>query len=87
MIESLDIISSTLASSLGISPKIALFVYSIILVWSLIWKGIASWKSARKGHIIWFVVFFVINTIGILEILYIYVFSKLDEKTKRKKRR
>ncbi len=47
-----------------------------LLIWSTIWKAIALWKSARAGHTPWFVVFLIVNTAGILEILYIYVFSK-----------
>ncbi len=48
----------------------------IILIWSIIWKGLALWKSAREGSKVWFVVLLIVNTIGILEILYLYVFSK-----------
>lgn len=51
-------------------------LFVILLVWSLFWKGMALWKAAREGSKVWFVVLLVINTLGILEILYIYVFSK-----------
>jgi hypothetical protein len=51
----------------------------VVLVWSLIWKGIASWRAARNGHIAWFVVFLLVHTLGILEILYLGVFSKMGE--------
>lgn len=47
----------------------------ILAVWSLIWKGIALWKAARNEATAWFVVMLIINTVGILEILYIYIFS------------
>jgi len=47
-----------------------------LLVWSLVWKGWALWKAARAGSKPWFVVLLVVNTIGLLEILYIFVFSK-----------
>ncbi len=53
---------------------------AVILIWSLIWKGIALWISARKTHKIWFVVLLIINTVGVLEILYIFVFSKMSMK-------
>jgi Family of unknown function (DUF5652) len=52
----------------------------IILIWSAIWKGLALWKSARNNSPIWFVVLFLVNTVGILEILYIFVFSKYSKK-------
>lgn len=48
----------------------------VLMLWSLVWKGIALWKAARNSAKVWFTVLLVVNTIGILEILYIYVFSK-----------
>jgi methionyl-tRNA synthetase len=46
-----------------------------VLVWSIVWKGLALWKSSRTDSKVWFVVFLIVNTLGILEILYLYVFS------------
>ena len=60
------------------------FILVLLMIWSMIWKGIALWKSARKKDSIWFIVLFLINTIGILEILYIFVFSKPKKKKRRK---
>ena len=48
----------------------------LVAVWSMFWKGWALWRSARLGSKKWFVALLVLNTVGILEILYIYVFSK-----------
>jgi methionyl-tRNA synthetase len=48
----------------------------IVMLWSLIWKGLALWKAARKGTSVWFVILLLVNTGGILDILYLYVFSK-----------
>lgn len=67
---------SELASQLGIS----LWLLVVILLWSLAWKLLAFWKSARRKHVVWFIVFAIVNTIGILEILYIYVFSDMMKK-------
>ncbi|HTP56994.1 MAG TPA: DUF5652 family protein [Candidatus Paceibacterota bacterium] len=47
-----------------------------LFAWSIVWKGLALWKAAQKGSKPWFVVFLVVNTLGILEILYYYVFSE-----------
>ena len=47
-----------------------------VLLWTLPWKGVALWKAARNSHKKWFVVFLVINTLAILEIVYIFFFSK-----------
>lgn len=53
---------------------VTLFV--VLLAWSAVWKALALWHAARDGSKIWFVVLFLVNTVGILEILYIYVFRK-----------
>ena len=59
----------------GMSALIAL-----VLVWSIIWKGLALWRAARVGSKPWFIVMLIVNTVGILEILYLYVFSKPSRK-------
>jgi len=51
------------------------FVF-IAIVWELFWKSIALWKAARNGQRYWFVGLLILNTLGILPILYIYVFQK-----------
>ena len=47
-----------------------------ILIWSLPWKGVALWKAAENGHKKWFIILLVANTLAILEIVYIFYFSK-----------
>ncbi len=58
-------------------PTLSVFI--LLVIWSAIWKGVALWKAARNSDKYWFVALLVINTVGILEILYIYVFSKKKE--------
>ena len=48
----------------------------LILLWTLPWKGVSLWKAARLKDKWWFIALLVINTLGLLEILYIFVFSK-----------
>ena len=48
----------------------------LILAWTLPWKGIALWKAARNSHKGWFIALLVVNTLAILEIIYIFYFSK-----------
>jgi len=55
----------------------------LVLIWSVVWKGLALWKAARRGANVWFVVLLVVNTVGILEILYLYVFSKKSHSVSR----
>lgn len=56
------------------------------LIWIAVWKLMGMWKAARNKHIVWFIVLGVINTIGILPILYIYVFSKLHHSSFKNKK-
>lgn len=48
----------------------------LVVLWTLPWKGLALWKAARRGEQKWFIALLVLNTLAILEILYIFVFSK-----------
>ena len=47
-----------------------------LLLWSLPWKGIALWKAARRDQWLWYVILLVVNTVGLLEIAYIFMFSR-----------
>lgn len=55
---------------------IGTLVFILLMVWSLVWKGIALYKAARNTDKVWYIVLLIVNSLGILEILYIYVFSK-----------
>lgn len=59
---------------------LGIVLLSLLFLWTLLWKGLALWKAAKKDHLKWFVALLIINTAGILEILYIYVFSKRHPK-------
>jgi methionyl-tRNA synthetase len=45
-------------------------------LWTIPWKGVALWKAARSNSKPWFVVLLLVNTIGILEIIYIFCVGK-----------
>lgn len=60
-----------------------LAIFALVIIWSFIWKGIALWKAARNGDKIWYVVLLIVNTLGILEILYIYVFGKAKKQVQQ----
>ncbi len=53
-------------------PTSFLVVLTIAMAWSIAWKGIALWKAARISHKRWFIILLVLNTVGILDIIYIY---------------
>src|ERR1035437_10185421 len=56
----------------GLNP----WILVLIVLWTIPWKGIALWKAARLSHKWWFVVLLVLNTVGILEIIYIILIAR-----------
>jgi len=56
------------------------WVIVLIMAWVLPWKGYALWIAAKKEHKYWFVIILVANTLAILDILYIFFFSKRGSK-------
>ena len=48
----------------------------IVVIWTIVWKGLALWRAAKNNDPVWFIVLLLVNTLGILEILYLYVFGK-----------
>lgn len=67
---------SLIAAKIGVPPALMMATILVLMIWTLIWKGWALWISARQGSKVWFIVLLLINTVGILEILYIFLFSK-----------
>lgn len=55
-----------------------LWIIIPLVVWSLVWKGLALWTAARRGEKWWFVAFMLVNTVGALEIIYLLVLGKQE---------
>jgi methionyl-tRNA synthetase len=53
------------------------FLLFIVIIWSLFWKGLALWHSGRRGQSWWFIIILIVNTVGILEIIYLFAVLKL----------
>jgi hypothetical protein len=51
----------------------------ILLIWELSWKGVTLWKSAQRKQKVWFVALLIVNSAGILPIVYLL----LNPKAKR----
>lgn len=47
-----------------------------LVLWSLLWKGWALWRAVKNDSKPWFIVLLLVNTLGILDMLYIFVFGK-----------
>lgn len=76
----LDDINSFLATPLGIA------VFSIAIAWGVVWKGFALYRAGKQSQPGWFVALFLINTLGVLEILYLAFFSKRRRNHARRRR-
>ncbi|MDD2233407.1 MAG: DUF5652 family protein [Desulfitobacteriaceae bacterium] len=54
-------------------------VFYLLITWAIIWKGIALWHAARGRQLAWYITILIINTVGILEIIYLIFFRKKDQ--------
>jgi methionyl-tRNA synthetase len=52
------------------------WIILLLVIWLLPWKAIALWKSARRKDYVWFIILTLVNTVGLLEIIYIFLISK-----------
>lgn len=67
---------SEILTLFGLGAGFSLIVL-VFVVWTVFWKGWALWIAARKGEVWWFLVILIVNTGGILEIIYIFFFKKM----------
>ncbi|HSX47544.1 MAG TPA: DUF5652 family protein [Patescibacteria group bacterium] len=62
-----------------------IIIIVILAIWELIWKGIALWNSAKKRQLYWFLAILIINSVGIIPIIYLVLEQNKDKKSKQKK--
>ena len=72
----MPVVHSAISVALG---AFAGLLFLLLIIWSLVLKGLSLWKAARAGSKPWFIALLVVNTLGILELLYIFVFSKKNK--------
>jgi len=54
------------------SPLLLLALY----IWSLITKGIALWRAVNLKQRNWFIAILVLNTLGVLDLVYLFRFAE-----------
>ena len=57
------------------NPTLMTFLM-IAILWEATWKIIAMWKAGRNNHLAWYICIALINTVGILPIVYILMHRK-----------
>ncbi len=53
-----------------------LLAFVIVMLWVLPWKIYAVWTAAKRGEKKWFIVLLLVNTLSILDIIYIFGVAK-----------
>ena len=62
----------------------AVSILVLLAIWTIPWKGYAMWKAARLNKPYWFWALLLINTLGALEITYIFFISKQQQEKMKK---
>ena len=52
-------------------------LFTLFIVWNIFWTGLALWHSAKRNQFVWFFIFLIVHTLGILEIIYLFGVLKL----------
>lgn len=55
-------------------------VFVIAFIWSITWRAMALWRAAQSRDKGWFIVFMLVHTVGILEIIYLYFVRPVKKK-------
>ena len=67
-----QIVNGAISSYMSANPWVI-----ILLVCSIVWKLIASWKAVKNNHLTIFIILGFLNTAGIIEIIYlVYLYIK-----------
>lgn len=70
--------------------KLILFfiIFAILMIVDLILKGITMWKASKRNQKTWFWFLLIVNSLGILPIIYLIIYrGKKEGKEEKKKKR
>lgn len=48
-----------------------LTIIALAAIWDLFWRGWALWRAARRNSTVWFVVILIVNSVGLIPIIYL----------------
>jgi hypothetical protein len=65
----------------SLNPIAGIF-FVFLTIWSLMWKGAALWTAVSNKQKYWFIAVLVLNTAGLLEIVYLFFYAKKRLKLK-----
>lgn len=64
-------------TELSTLPEWVLPVTMVLVIWTLFWKGVSMWHAAQKKNGIWFFILLIFNTVGILDLYYLFGVEKI----------
>lgn len=53
-----------------------LIVLVVLVIWELVWKDVALWRASQHDRLAWFIAIFIINSAGLLPIIYLLLHRK-----------
>jgi methionyl-tRNA synthetase len=56
-----------------------------LALWSIFWMCWALWRAAKDDSKVWFIILLLVHTMGILDIIYIFLISKNGYKKGKRK--
>ena len=62
---------------------IFIIIFAILMLIDLILRGIAMWKASKRNQKTWFWFLLIINSLGILPIIYLIIYRGRKEKKKK----
>lgn len=73
-------IAANVSTASSTDSRVSVFMMALIallVIWSLLWKGLGLWHTAQRRSMWWFIIFLLVNTAGILEIVYLFGIIKV----------
>jgi len=58
-------------------PSWVIPVMIVLAIWTIYWKGLSMWHAASKKDSTWFIILLVFNTLGILDMIYLFGVAKI----------
>jgi len=71
-------------STISFTPGLLVALFAAIAI-DLVLRGFALWRAAQRKDKVWFIILLILNTIGILPLIYLLFFSKSNQKKSNKK--
>ncbi len=49
------------------------WLFAVLAIWDLAWKGLSLWRSSKNNQKYWFIAILVVNSVGLLPIVYLVI--------------